>query len=515
MTSARKLSRPGKTALIATLLLWSGFTFLVVFLESRPAGSDVFLFKEAGSNLASKGKFVAANLIHMPPDTEFPFAFYPPLFPLFFGFWSSVFGIGIKQSLLFENLLRLFRTIALGMLIWPSLRSSLADKTKWKRGAGALGVLLLLSLVSTDSDRADELAICFGLLSWFVLRKEKSWKTNLMGGLLLGLTASTSPAAGAFFGMGTLLILFLKKDFKGLVTCEILAVLTFICAVLPPRLQDPEAHARFMKQASVSTFPYRIPFVNGTSLQSFWESLQFPIRHWIGVPGLPYFLCFLALFGLSVYGRRTLPRRVSDLERLLLLFPLAFAPLSFVIWSLQPYYLWFGEVCLVAGLLAAGLALPKKAGQYLFIGVVLSLLPILKLEIQSICNAWERPATESSAAIQREVLSSIPESARLAVTADQYFTFRKKREISNVAFVCNWLDRYDYVYVTPAGTSRISRENPLPIPCEPKRHCFHAVKDTTSKKELTLFGHRTGYYVRGNGGTLYQNTECRSKIGMN
>ncbi|NBT58885.1 hypothetical protein EBT16_08895, partial [bacterium] len=57
------------------LALWE------MFLEVHVPGTDVFLFKEAGVNLATKGKFVAAFLPHMAFGDEKPFAYYPPVYP--------------------------------------------------------------------------------------------------------------------------------------------------------------------------------------------------------------------------------------------------------------------------------------------------------------------------------------------------------------------------------------------------------------------------------------------------
>ena len=136
-------------------------------LEVHFPGTDVFLFKEAGVNLATQGKFVAANLPHTPFGEERAFAYYPPLYPFVFGVWSWLVGVGLQQSIFFDALLRILRTFLMVVLIYPTFSKDFFTK-KERYFRWTLGIFFcLLTLASTDRDRPDELAIilaCFYLL---------------------------------------------------------------------------------------------------------------------------------------------------------------------------------------------------------------------------------------------------------------------------------------------------------------------------------------------------------------
>ena len=183
------------TLLIACLLLAAS----VVWTEALLPATDVFLFKEAGVNLALTNSFRVRDLPHMTPGEERTYSYYPPVYPLAFGLWSKGFGVGLKQSLTFNRVLQIFRALLmLALAMCLAGRKSFSSKAQM-----ALGILLLVfsSMISSDGDRPDELALVFGLSSLLIfLRWERSgW--GWAAGVLLGLCGMTSPTAGVFFGI--------------------------------------------------------------------------------------------------------------------------------------------------------------------------------------------------------------------------------------------------------------------------------------------------------------------------
>ncbi|NBX83834.1 hypothetical protein EBQ90_12250 [bacterium] len=132
--------------------------FMDAFFEIHTPGSDVFLFKEAGVNLATQGRLVAAYLPHMDFGQEKPFAYYPPVYPFVFGVWTWLVGVGLKQSICFNGLLTLLRTLLMLVLVAPAISQEFwSPSFRWKRlGSGIL--FLILTVLSTDRDRPDELA---------------------------------------------------------------------------------------------------------------------------------------------------------------------------------------------------------------------------------------------------------------------------------------------------------------------------------------------------------------------
>jgi len=265
-----------KTAGIIGVALWFiGFVGLVV-LEGQSPDTDVFLFKEAGVNLATEGRFVVANLPHMPINKKIIYAYYPPVYPFLYGAYSKIAGIGLKQSIFFDALTRVIRSLLLFALLLPFLNRKRVSP--WL----PLAILLSLSFVTTQTDRPDELAAAFGLGSWVVLINwGRRWIGVVGSGVLLGICGATSPAAGALFALGYLLFWFLKgRSLSKLAVSVLLAMTTFVATILPVYLADPVSFERFSKQVPLSTFPYLIPFVNGVTFEAFWEHLTPTLMHY-------------------------------------------------------------------------------------------------------------------------------------------------------------------------------------------------------------------------------------------
>lgn len=488
-----------RTTLWMTVFGWGILTSLVVFLETRSPGTDIFLFKEAGANLALKGKFVASNINNLPPDTELLYAYYPPVYSYAFGVWSSLCGLGVKQSLLFDSLIRGLRTLLLVLLVFPSLRRALEVKsrTTWLIPV----VLLLFSLVSSDNDRPDELALVLGLLSWLLIEKETLWR---LSGPFLGLTAATSPTAALFFATGITLKCAVPNFMAWRLTATAFTSLAvFVGCVAPVLLSDNEAYARFSNQTSISTFPYALPFRDG-GLLDFYYSFSKALSRSLQI-GWRFIWCIGFLTLLLFFDRKSWLKRRGPSWRPEAWLGLFFVPVSLVVWSLQPYYLWFSCVVLM------GVAIRLWNGQRMLPNLALSvvaLLPLVFTEMKSGLNALERLSTLPLDSIRAKVLSHVGPSDRMAVSHDQFFTFRSYREVADISFVCPYLERFEFVYTTRVLSSRRTVGESIPIPCEKRQACFSAVADVTSKKVFHIFGWETPYYVRDYGGVLYRRTSC-------
>jgi hypothetical protein len=495
------LSKPRVFYLIVILcsLAWHS---LEIGMEARPPSTDVFLFKEAGVNLALKGRFVAANLPHLPPNEAFVFSYYPPAYPFVFGLWVKLFGVGLKQSMAFDAALRIVRTLLLFWLVtlfWK--RQELVLKPS--QHFWVAGCLLAVSLISTDGDRPDELALVFGLLSWGLL-PGISWHSRRYwpSGVFLGLCGATSPAAAVLFGLGALGRVLGVGKLHRWVEWGIAVATVFLLCNLPIYLADPEAFHRFSRQVPLSTFFYLVPVREGqpwTVVPYFFLGLM---KQWIHA-GSAYTVAGLGLMGLTL----TMVYRRSREERLrmFVVVPLVFLCIVPFVWTLQPYYLWFGEVALIAALL--GLGLTGRTLEWAPLLLLGLLLPLEMKEVKNLWNVWQRPLSESASEVRREVLSHLGPGEKLAVSPDQYFTFRAFHEIDNVVYVCDRLESYAYVYLT-RYRSQLRSADEVSLPCEDKRGCFSPVADLTSRKVLSVFGRATPYYVRGNGGFLYRNTAC-------
>ena len=449
----------------------------IVLSEARLPSTDVFLFKDAGANLALTGRFVVANLPHMSPDESVPYAYYPPVFPFVFGLWSKAFGVGLKSSMALDCFFRTLRTLLLAAFAFSQLKRR---KLKDSSVVLAAGFVILLSLLSSDGDRPDELGLIFGFTSWLLIARSVPG-----AGIFLGLCGATSPAAGFFFALGWY---FAYPKKIPLIVGGAFAALTFGLCNLPVYLADPRAFSRFSKQLPLSTFPYH----SAAELCRTW------LDNWS--VALRFVLTTLGLSATAFF--------FTDRKSPIFKVAIIFIPFTALVWALQPYYLWFSSVALSAVLFGELIQETTRARNRTALFFFLSLSPLLVQELKTFANAWERPAGQSRVEALNRVLAFVKPSERLAVTPDQYFTFKGQREISNVIYVCSRLDKYDFVYVTRLISAQRTAEPT--IPCPQKAQCFTPIIDTSSRKVFTLFGWDTPYFVRGNGGILFQNTGCRS-----
>lgn len=486
--------------LISALLFWGAFQWFLSSYEVRFPGTDVFLFKEAGVNLATKGKFVVANLPHMPPDLEMPYAYYPPVYPFLFGVWSKAFGVGLSQSILYDSLLRLLRTLALGLLVLlinPLL-------LRYRRLLPALvGILLVLSLLSTDGDRPEELACLFGFLSWALcLMATRKPVCGFFSSIFLGLCGATSPAGGVYFAMGVVALAWKSPWQRSLLTVGrygFVALITFLSCTLPVYFSDPLAFSRFSSQLPLSTFPYKLPWVGGRSfldfIHSFWKALSFSLD-----VGLPYWYTSLLLFAFTlICGSLKHP-----VTRKILLFSCVYLISCVFIWTLQPFYLWYLAMGLISVLLVRFKSQPLLPFCF---ALSFAFFPMIFREAKAGWFAWQRPSSETSSAIRSRILPLLSEGARLATTPEQYFTFRPYTEISHQGYVCDRLNHYDFLYVSP-NSRHLSQVGSTDILCSDKRGCFEQREDFVSRGTLSFLGESLPIMAQGFGGMLYENRHC-------
>jgi len=485
------------------VLCWALVMAATVLSEAKLPSTDVFLFKEAGINFGSHGKLTAKNLPHMPQDHEFVFSYYPPVYPFCFGVWTHLVGIGLKQSLAFDALIRMLRTLLIGLFFLPWFR---ANRRKM---IFAVSCLFILSFLSSDGDRPDELAMVWGWAAWLVAQETTSWLGIGVSGVLLGLCGATSPAAGVFFVLGATAI-YIANRFRPLwrpALSVVVAGITFGLCNLPIYLSDPLAYARFSKQVPLSTFPYLIAWKEGKGFSGVVTSFITEMKHPVAVAG-PYLFLVVTLGG---YLLSYLIRRRREIPRLAIaIFCSSFLYLflSIFIWTLQPNYLWFSGVAFV-GILSGSFFQRGRFSEGLTVAVfVVALSPLLVREFKLYSTAWERRESDQWQTVRNEVLPLVGMNAKFAVTADQYFTFRADRQIDNVIYVCDRLNEYDFVYITRYNSASLADPDPFRIPCDGNTACFTVMHDFSDPHRYQLAGIPTSFVVKGSAGVLYHNTAC-------
>lgn len=478
--------------------------------EIHTPGTDIFLFKEAGINLATQGRLVAGYLPHMNFGEEKPFAYYPPVYPFVFGVWTWLVGVGLKQSICFNGLLTLLRTLLMLILVAPAISQEFwSPGFRLKRWASG-SLLLILTFISTDRDRPDELALNFGLLLMIVLfsRKRTGVKVTVAA-LLLALTGATSPACGLFFGLVTFCwALGQAGGLRKLFAVAGGSLLAWSLMVAPLFFQDRALGDRFSQQLGFSSFPY-LRFWNPA--WTFHEYKTWFLRFWSLYVEEGQEYLWLSVI-LSVPALFFAVRGILRKDRfsggpLVLVAPLIFSLGAPLVWTLQPYYLWFPSIVLMIAILQW----QHRSNQH-GLGTVIILfavIPLLQFEARGALNAFQKPIQERANPMQQEVLPFIEPESTVAVTHDQYFTFREKRVTVNAVYWLQESDKFDYLYLTNLNNSRQLAMKPEEF--IPKDHvaCFSLVKDFSTHQPIRWFGKNTGYYVRGSGGQLYKNT-CKT-----
>jgi hypothetical protein len=99
-------------ASLAAIAVW---IILYACIAPPFGGVDVFIFKDAGANLALNHRFesIPAPFFDGDPAPRF-FSWYTPLYPLSYGIWGSVFGVGPYANAYFELALA---AVALGFTL--------------------------------------------------------------------------------------------------------------------------------------------------------------------------------------------------------------------------------------------------------------------------------------------------------------------------------------------------------------------------------------------------------------
>ena len=127
--------------------------WLILYLLIAPSmnGTDVFIFRDAGWNLASSGSFESAALMYMRDLTPRLYSHYTPMMPLLFAGYASVFPRNAYAGTIFNLLLGLLAAAV--ALFWV-----LRQPESRLRNAVALAIAVL-PVVFITYDRPEALAL--------------------------------------------------------------------------------------------------------------------------------------------------------------------------------------------------------------------------------------------------------------------------------------------------------------------------------------------------------------------
>jgi hypothetical protein len=233
--------------------------WLTIYLVIPPCfpGADIFNFKDAGINLASGLGFVT-RMNPGNPGMELSFyATYTPLYPLLYGIFVKVFGVGPKVNRIFDFLL----TAGAGMIFFFALVPRFASLTS-RLPSLLLLLILLVALpagpLGAEPDRPEALSLILTVASWLSFRPAQ--RKVFTAALTLGINGLVMPFGFILNALG-LIILFLAEDpspggrspmdYASILGLGALgAGIPLACAIILIAISDPFAITRFLDVVS-------------------------------------------------------------------------------------------------------------------------------------------------------------------------------------------------------------------------------------------------------------------------
>jgi hypothetical protein len=246
------LARRFAGACFRPLNLWIVGTaiWLLVSAIADPqfGATDIFVYKDAGVNWAlGRGLVTAGVPGNVTLDPTF-YSSYPPVFPLVYGLFVRMFGLGAYQNTFFN-----LSVAALSCGAWMLLLGRMFPRRSGSAGLGTMNILLVLMIptgtLTVATDRPDQLAFLVFLLSFLISVGTDSPKRMALAFFLAGLNASISPFAGImnFVCLCAVQWSQLVSAKRRLAICLLLAMIPTAATVAFFWWADPEAISRLWK----------------------------------------------------------------------------------------------------------------------------------------------------------------------------------------------------------------------------------------------------------------------------
>jgi hypothetical protein len=169
--------------------------WLIVSLSIAPAmsGPDVYIFRDAGWNLASSGSFESAALLYMRDLTPRLYSHYTPIMPLLFAGYASVFPRNAYAGTIFNLLLGL---LAAGVALGWVLRQP-AENGKLRASAALAVAILPVAFITHDRPEAIALVLFSAVIAVATLPRSRP----ALIGLLIAVVFMAHPFAAIAAGL--------------------------------------------------------------------------------------------------------------------------------------------------------------------------------------------------------------------------------------------------------------------------------------------------------------------------
>jgi hypothetical protein len=475
--------------------------WLAVYLVLPPirSGTDVFIFRDAGWNLAASGAFKSAALMYMPDLVPRLYAHYTPIMPLLFAAYAFIFPRNAYAGTIFNLLAGLAAAaVALGCV--------LRQAPGKLRDAVAIAIAVL-PVVFITNDRPEAIALIFFVVTVAAAAAPDSRPIRV--GLLLALTFMAHP----FFAIAASIwvaALYLARNWdrpgRWTLTLAQIAV-TGATALVPIALVallyyslDRSSLMRFAQHA-LGVHSGLNTAKSGGWFKSFrWAVFGVsPLASWTYLASLATILLLAAW---AIVNRSRLGAR----EGLPIVAGLACTLISITLFSFQYNYVislafFIPLVLLIVGRTQEKLVWPGLA--FLLLAGVAK-LPVVALGLLE--RAEQRPSYQAARGQPAFLLAQLPSADSIVtVEGDSYDLF--KPEFRNLIHLrdAEDVDRFSRV----AGVANCydgfhGADNAvIPFPAKLNASDFHLVQGDPKHMWMTLLGHRVMRAQWGYGCDLY------------
>jgi hypothetical protein len=482
--------------------------WLAVYLILPPimSGTDVFIFRDAGWNLAATGAFKSAALMYMPDLVPRLYAHYTPIMPLTFAAYAFIFPRNAYAGTIFNLLAGLASAaVALGCV--------LRQQPSRLRDAAAVAIALL-PVVFITNDRPEAIALIFFVVT--IAAAAAPHARPILVGLLIALTFMAHP----FFAIAASIwvaALYLARNWdrpgRWLLTLAQVAV-AGATALVPIALVallfyslDHSSLMRFAQHA-LGVHSGLNTAKSGGWFKSFrWAVFGVsPVATWTYVAALAtiVLLAAWALVNRSRLGVR---------EWLPIAAGLACTLISITLFSFQYNYVislsfFIPLVLLIVGRTQDKLVWPGLA--FLLLAVAAK-LPVVALSLLE--RAEQRPSYQAARVQPAFLMAQLPSSDSIVtVEGDSYDLFKSEfhnlihlrdaEDIDHFAQVAGVANCYDGFHGADNAV--------LPFPAKLNASDFHLVQADPKHMWMTLFGRRVMRAQWGYGCDLYVRNSAAS-----
>lgn len=473
------------------LLVWLIWTILRVWLQFPYPFPDVFIFKQAGANLAQSGRFAAWDLPGMEQGGVHVYASYPPLYPFTYGLWSMVVGFGFRTSILYDCCLQLFRLIGMYWL----LRAFLGGRLDQRQELLLTLAWLPFALATSIYDRPDEMATGFGLMSLALLIGGRGPGRLAAAGVLLGLSGVSAPMGGLVFAaLITMAILSgeqgarWKHRVQSLAICGGVSAMVALIIFCPVLLYEPAALGTFLRHCGIA----------GKLGREAWGAMLTDGRgadfmRFLGHTAtrkLSYLSSAILMGSLWVYRKRVF----EDIPSQRVLVPALVLFSALVLYSYQfGQYFWYMAV--LFGVIWAALLMrqqDRRRRAALVVCVWLILPWDLVFATGGLIDALTRPPEQShSAAYER--LKSLEISGRVIASPNHFYILQRLGTQATPFYYVEGPQDSDYMVFPKRGWARADQVSCPWWPADTAGQIaadYEVIDDSINRKPLTLLGVR-------------------------